>query len=237
MSFLFKPQEGINTDAIVIWRKKLKNYSRITLMTKSQGLITCAIPHRRLMTMKGAGYLQPFCAIHATLKPGQDDHYSLVQVDGMYAIPGLAEDFDTITYAAIAGELIMGALGKYEVNQHTYRLISLYSQAIRTKSIRLATIILGWQLLMLGGFVPSGRALDEEDNNIFWQDMAMNIGRPISLSLRQHLADLLKYNWKPETSLNFSKKDWQGLETLLYAYASLQFERELQAIQFLQMDI
>lgn len=235
MSFLSIPQAGINTDAIVIWRKKLKNYSRITLMTKSQGLITCAVPHRRLMNLKGAGYLQAFNAIHATLQPAADGYYSLVQVDGIYAIPGLLEDFDKITYAAIAGELIIGALGKYEVNPHAYRLISLFSQAIKTKPIRLATIILGWQLLLLGGFVPSRRALQEEDASLFWQDLGQEISKTVRPSIQEAIRQILSYSWKPDCALNLTKEEWNKVETILYAYSMTLFEQDLQSIKFLHL--
>ena len=172
---MVKAQEGINTEAIVIWRKKHKNYSTFTLMTKKEGLIACAIPHRRLINLKGAGYLQAFNAIQATLKPAPEDNFSLDQVDGIYAIQGMTDDFDTIAYAAVAGELIMTILPKYQVDLTSYRLISLFSQRIRHKSIRLATIILGWQLLMLGGFIPSGRALKDphEESQVFWQELAV----------------------------------------------------------------
>lgn len=234
---MVKAQEGINTEAIVIWRKKHKNYSIFTLMTKKEGLIACAIPHRRLINLKGAGYLQAFNAIQATLKPAPEDNFSLDQVDGIYAIQGMTDDFNTIAYAAVAGELIMTILPKYQVDLTSYRLISLFSQRIRHKSIRLATIILGWQLLMLGGFIPSGRALKDphEDSQVFWQELAMDLGRPLSKQFRDILIQILSYAWKEDSVLNLTRQDWQTLEKTLYAYAGSRLEKDLQSINFLQI--
>lgn len=236
---MFKAQDGINTEAIVIWRQKLKNYSRVTLMTQKEGLITCPIPNRRLMNLKSAGYLQPFNAVQVTLRPSGEGAFSLEQVDGIYAIQGMTDDLDRITYAAIAGELIMATLGKYEADWHLYRLVGAFSKTIRHKSIRLATIILGWQLLMLSGFLPSAKALREDagGQELFWEDMADAVGKPISLGLRQIIIQVLSYSWQKGESLNFSKLDWKALEELLYTYASLKLERDLKSVTFLHMSV
>ena len=202
-------------------------------MTKKEGLIACAIPHRRLINLKGAGYLQAFNAIQATLKPAPEDNFSLDQVDGIYAIQGMTDDFDTIAYAAVAGELIMSILPKYQVDLTSYRLISLFSQRIRHKSIRFATIILGWQLLMLGGFIPSGRALKDPHEDS--QELAMDLGRPLSNQFRESLVQILSYAWKEDSVLNLTRQDWQTLEKTLYAYAGIRLEKDLKSINFLQI--
>ena len=90
---------------------------------------------------------------------------------------------------------------------------------------------------MLGGFIPSGRALKDphEDSQAFWQELAMDLGRPLSKQFREILVQILSYAWKEDSVLNLTRQDWQTLEKTLYAFAGSRLEKDLQSINFLQI--
>ena len=48
--------------------------------------------------------------------------------------------------------LLLTASG--EKDEELYRLVRLYGRAIEIKDVRIVTVIAGWQLLALTGFLP-----------------------------------------------------------------------------------
>ena len=226
---------GVNTPAIVIWRQKHKNYSVFSFMTQKFGLIRCAVPHRRLVNIRSNGYLQPFSGVYITVT-SYGEHYSLSQVDGKYAIAALESDIEAIAYAAVAGEMILQLAHLDERSPEIFMTVTRYSQMIQKKSVKLGTIILGWQLLALSGFVPLGQALynHPDDHEEFWQDMAYDLGKPIRLEVRDAIAQVLLYDWTEDSKLNFTKSLWKILEETLYSYTVSRVEAPLQSLSFLR---
>lgn len=232
---MIKAQDGINSKAIVIWRKKFKNYSTFTFMTEKKGLITCAVPHRHLKNMKNAGYLRPFSYLYITVIPSDDENFNLLQVDGIYAIPGLESDLENIAYASIGGELVMSLMGKNDVDLSMYQLLLKFSHMVKEKPFKLGLIILGWQILTLTGFTPSKEAiLQDKGMDEFYLELGQSTSITISLSLKKGLVDILSYTWSNHEVINLSKYTWSDLEKLLYAYVAILLGHELRSVQFLR---
>lgn len=226
-------RDGTNTPAIVVWRKKHKLYSVFTFITPGLGIIQCSMPHKRLQSFRSGSYLRPFSGVYITVVL-DGEYMNLTQVDGSYIVESLDTDLTNISYASIAGELILKLFAMYDVDRNVFNRVVQYSKSIRTKSVRLGTIILGWQLLSLAGLTPSIK--DFESNNgvdVFFEEIYEVTGKSVGPQLRNSLPQVLSYDWGETTALELGKYAWQELEQLLYQYATHQFGEPMQSVQFL----
>ena len=237
---MIKGQDGITCQAIMIWRKKYKNYSSFTFITPKQGIITSAIPHRRLQSLKNSGYLRPFSAVYITVVPSLTG-YTLQQVDGIYAIANLEENLKNISYAAIAGETLMALFAKNDVDVAVYNVTSQFSKAIRTKPIQLASIIFIGHLIALAGLMPSKTAfMRGEGTEEFWLELKFTLGHHVSNEVKWGLSQILQYDWitgrieSTGQTLQLPQKVWRELEQIFYRYIEAHIGRELQSVKFLQ---
>lgn len=226
---------GQNQPAVVLWHKKRKNYTIYSFITPSLGIITCSVPHRRLHSLKAAGYLQPFSQVVITVQPADDDLYNLQQISGQTLVKSLEGNLQNICYTALAGELVMTFFYHTNADRSLYEKILLYARQIQRKSIPLATIILGWQLVSLAGFMPSpvdyrlGKGTDA-----FWDEVGRISFLSIATELKQALGFVLTYDWREGSQLAIGKSQWELLEKLLFAYVDTVAERPLESLRFLK---
>lgn len=224
----------LTTEAIVIWRKKLKNYSKFTLISYHCGLITCTMDHKRLQRLKNASYLTPFSKIYITINPNRD-HYHIEQIDGITMFSTMERNLESIAYTSMISELILKLTAKEDMDTSLYELVNQFSQIIHRKSIKLASLIMGWHLLMLAGFTPDREAiLSNNGLSEFWKELAHIIPSPITSEVQSGLLQVLTYQWNHKETINLNKSVWQNIEFLLYAYAAYQLNDQLQSVQFLK---
>ncbi|MBS4912877.1 MAG: recombination protein O N-terminal domain-containing protein [Veillonella sp.] len=227
---------GVNYEAIVLWRRKLKTYSVITFLTRQKGIIRCSVPHKRLQGMRSTGYLQPFSAVIITVEQ-QGEYYNLQQIDGKYIIRSIETDLNSICYAAFAGELISKLFPMEERDPSLFSLVYRFSQLVRTKSVPLAVIILGWQLMSKAGFVPSAADYGRENGlDRFLREFRGSTGFSLSRGAIEGLGQILAYSWsttEQQAALQLQKPVWLELERSLFAYATMQLGEELSSLTFL----
>lgn len=224
-------RETITQEAIVLWRRKRKNYSVYNFITPRLGIITSSVPHRRLYSLRSSGYLQPFSRVYITVS-SDGEYYSLQQVDGRSLIKGLENNLDNICYTAFIGELIVTLFTKGEANINLFQLIESFTQQIQFKSLPLASIILGWQLLSLAGFIPTGKEYSKGEMSFkkeVWQSVGIQVDNDMSLAIE----GILNYSWHKDSALSIPKQLWKRLENLLFAYAMIQADKELESVNFL----
>ena len=231
---MIKHQDGITTRAIVISRKKFKNYSLFTFITPRRGIVRCSIPHKWLQTLKNSSYLRPFSAVYITFLL-DEEYVNLVQLDGVYSIEQVDKSLSNISYIAIISELINELFQLYDVNEQVFSVIANFSNTIRHKSIRLGTIVLGWQLFSLAGLTPSKEAfLARNGIDEFWDELRSLTGASITGLMKRGIEDMISYSWDSKGPLNISKYTWNDLESLLYLYSTIQLGHELQSVNFLR---
>ncbi|WP_295238159.1 DNA repair protein RecO [Veillonella sp.] len=228
-----EPRLTINCEAIVLYRRKRKTYSIVTFLTKQRGLISCSIPQRRWQTLKNVGYLQPFSKVYITLSPN-GEYYDLQQIDGVYLIRAIESDLDSICYASFGGELISTAFAQEELDLGLYELVERFSKLIQTKSVPLAVILLGWQLLSIAGFVPAPKAYKQAHGvDRFVAEFTGSTGFNLSRQAQAALGEVLNYNWDPQLVVQLPRSLWLELERGLFAYATVQLGEELSSLRFL----
>lgn len=224
---------GFNTPAIVISRKKYKLHSLFTFITPRLGLIRASLPHKRLQTLRNSSYLRPFSAMYITVAP-DGDYVKVSQIDGSYVVESLDVNLENIAYAAVASELIQELFALYDVDRTVFDRVVQYSKQIRRRNVRLATIILGWQLLSLAGLVPQKEALQkEEEPEGFWQELSHIIEKRPSPSLRDMLSQVISYEWGDENMLSLHRSAWSELERYLFQFVTKEIGKELQSVKFL----
>lgn len=222
----------VNCDAIVLWKKKRKYHSIYACMTKQRGIIHFSLPHKQSQSMKLSNYLQPFSKVHLTLKE-EGDGYGLLQLDGDYI--GSFDNLDHIMYAAVAGDMITSFCAPHKVNLPLYHKVEGFASVIRTKPIRFAMIILGWQLLEEEGFIPmkghlqQGKGLEE-----LREEFVTTLEWTLTDEMIQSLLVLLSYAWDMNRELSLPKSQWDVWERLLFDFMEAQSERKLESLAFLR---
>lgn len=224
---------GLNTPAIVISRKKYKLHSLFTFITPRLGLIRASFSHKRLQTLRNSSYLRPFSAMYITVVP-DGDYVKVSQIDGSYVVESLDVNLENIAYAAVGSELIQELFALYDVDRAVFDTVVHYSKQIRHRNVRLATIILGWQLLSLAGLVPKGALLQKADESeAFWRELSYIIEKQPSIAIRDILGQVISYQWGEEEMLSFNGATWRDLERYLFQFATKEIGKELQSVKFL----
>lgn len=224
-----------NYEAIVLWRKKHKNYGVYAFLTKELGIVRCSVPHRSLPRLKAAGYLQPFSHVFVTLQ-ADGEFYNLQQLDGRHLVKSLQSDLNAICYTAFAAELtdalFRGTAGEART---LFRAVACYARALDTKPAPLATVIFGWQLLAMEGYI-SLRSPKEEPvpDSRFWEELQIQTGLTVTAMEQTALLKVLEYKWQKEEALSLTTQQWQRLEQMLFAYSTAILEAPMQSLLFLQ---
>ncbi len=223
-----------NHEAIVLWRRKRKNYSIYSFLVADGSIIVCSVPHRRLQSLRSAGYLQPFSQVVISVVP-DGEYYTLQQIEGQSLVRSLGTDLDSICYAAFIGELVVNLFRKGMHDVVLYELMKSFVQAIQTKPVPVATVVLGWQLLSHAGFMPVSRAYsDDKGVNFFWQEVYSSTGLAVSPDTKRGMDGILAYSWHPESTISLPKQVWKELEQALFAYTTVQLDKELESVKFLR---
>ena len=240
---------GVTERAVIVSQQKRGQAAIFSMVTEDGHLRQGILPNRRLSTMKGAGYLRPFSKVYITLgakkQIGRELHYlqEIQQVDGISVVSTLLDSLENIAYTSIAGELIHLLFSISEGERELFSRLEGYASAIDEKSTRIATIVLGWQLLEIGGFVPRAEVLlstGEEGSLVeakqaFWKEVQWATGRiiPISEAFQQGLGNILTYRWG-EGKLSGSESFWKEGEELLFSFSESALGERLKSRSFLQ---
>ena len=130
-----------------------------------------------------------------------------------------------------------------EADEVLYNLVRLYGRAIELKDVRIVTLIAGWQLMALTGFLP-----DIDTARVFYQgqgycqqpvyyiddEMPENMKElPLTPTVRQTWKTLVHYPWGTEKTVNLRGSDLKFLEALLYNYVNQCSERQMKTPELL----
>lgn len=223
----------VNYKAIVLWKKKGKEETEIHLLTQERGLVSAYIGHTRLKSLKNPGYLQPFSYIDVTVKESPTVSY-ISQIIGQSTPALLMGSLENIAYAAFAGEFIGKLFNRDEINRPLFRLVKYYAQSLDKKAIPIATLILGWQLMSLAGFMPGyvqfKRAEAQSD---FLAEVYGTTGISLSEVATELLGRIMAYGWQENEVLYCRKDTLAELERALFAYGTAQIGEPLESLRFL----
>ena len=220
------------SEAIVLWRKKRKYYSIYAFLTKLEGIILCSVPHKRKANYKEGAYLQPLSRLYLTVAPN-GDMYDIIQIDGISTRD--YESLEDISYATFSGELVSALFEKGKLDRSVYTNMSRFLQSIQDKPIRLGSIVLGWHMLSIAGFVPQGQHCKEpEAMASLCDEIYETCQYVVKQDLQQGITMLLNYDWIPTKPLHLTANQWDQLEILLRKLLTYQLGYTLHSIEFLE---
>ena len=220
------------SEAIVLWRKKRKYYSIYAFLTKSEGIILCSVPHKRKANYKEGAYLQPLSRLYLTVAPN-GDMYDIIQMDGISTRN--YESLEDISYVTFSGELVSALFEKGKLDRSVYTNMSRFLQAIQDKPVRLGSIVLGWHMLSIAGFVPQGQHCKEPEAMASLCDEIYEACQyVVKQELQQGITALLNYDWIPTKPLRLTANQWDQLEILLRKLLTYQLGYTLHSIEFLE---
>ena len=220
------------SEAIVLWRKKRKYYSIYAFLTKSEGIILCSVPHKRKANYKEGAYLQPLSRLYLTVAPN-GDMYDIIQMDGISTRN--YESLEDISYATFSGELVSALFEKGTLDRGVYANMSRFLQAIQDKPVRLGSIVLGWHMLSIAGFVPQGQHCKEpEAMASLCDEIYETCQYVVKQDLQQAITLILNYDWIPTKPLRLNATQWNQLEILLQKILTYQLGYTLHSIEFLE---
>ena len=220
------------SEAIVLWRKKRKYYSIYAFLTKLEGIILCSVPHKRKANYKEGAFLQPLSRLYLTVAPN-GDMYDIIQIDGISIRD--YESLEDISYATFSGELVSALFEKGKLERSVYTNMNRFLQSIQDKPIRLGSIVLGWHMLILAGFVPQGQHCeDPEAMASLCDEIYETCQYVVKQDVQQGIESVLKYDWIPTKSLRLTANQWDELEILLRKILTYQLGYTLHSIEFLE---
>ena len=220
------------SEAIVLWRKKRKYYSIYAFLTKLEGIILCSVPHKRKANYKEGAFLQPLSRLYLTVSPN-GDMYDIIQIDGISTRD--YESLEDISYATFSGELVSALFEKGTLDRGVYTNMSRFLQSIQDKPIRLGSIVLGWHMLSLAGFVPQGQHCKEpEAMASLCDEIYETCQYVVKQDLEQAIILILNYDWIPTKPLRLNATQWDQLEILLRKLLTYQLGYTLHSIEFLE---
>ena len=220
------------SEAIVLWRKKRKYYSIYAFLTKLEGIILCSVPHKRKANYKEGAYLQPLSRLYLTVAPN-GDMYDIIQIDGISTRN--YESLEDISYATFSGELVSALFEKGTLDRGVYTNMSRFLQAIQDKPVRLGSIVLGWHMLSIAGFVPQGQHCKEpEAMASLCDEIYETCQYVVKQDLQQAITLISNYDWIPTKPLRLNATQWDQLEILLRKLLTYQLGYTLHSIEFLE---
>ena len=220
------------SEAIVLWRKKRKYYSIYAFLTKLEGIILCSVPHKRKANYKEGAYLQPLSRLYLTVAPN-GDMYDIIQIDGISTRN--YESLEDISYATFSGELVSALFEKGTLDRGVYTNMSRFLQVIQDKPVRLGSIVLGWHMLSIAGFVPQGQHCKEpEAMASLCDEIYETCQYVVKQDLEQAIILILNYDWIPTKPLRLNATQWDQLEILLRKLLTYQLGYTLHSIEFLE---
>lgn len=224
---------GLTKEAIILWKKKNRLQSIFSFVTETGEVFTGSILNSRLNTMKDGGYLQPFGHAFVTIVEG-NNYYSIQQVDGVSVLRQAQQDLLSITYLAYGGELIYKLFQQAGADERLFSTLKAFVGAMRHKPIPLGVVILGWQIMHLAGFVPSGEEMRTPSVAAsFSQELYETTEIRLSPKGLEEVQQILLYDWSDTLQLTIARTVWAELEKALFSYSTVQLGDMLESLRFM----
>ena len=143
-----RPYDGI----ILAVKKTSAKQLVLTILTHQEGILH-VLARRSTQGKMGYGALAPLAEISFDVFE-KDGVHTLTEYDcrANWRLRDLT--WDGYVYSQIFVEMVLLLTASGEKDEELYRLVRLYGRAIEVKDVRIVTLIAGWQLLALTGFLP-----------------------------------------------------------------------------------
>lgn len=235
-SFYGRPSSRPYDGVILKCRKASAKQLVLTIFTCQQGLMT-VLARRSSQGKMGYGSLTPLAEITFDVLE-KDEVCTLTEYDCRSNQRLRQLTWDSYVYSQIFTEIVLFLTTAGEKDETVYNLIRLYGRAIELKEPRIVTIIAGWQLVALTGFLPDIASAPIFQGGVGYGGQpgyyigteAENMQEiPVSESVRQTWQTLVHYVWGSQEKIHLRRQDLAFLEQLLYNYVSQCREKRMKS--------
>lgn len=167
-------------------------------MTHQEGILH-VLARRSTQGKMGYGALSPLAEISFDVFE-KDGVHTLTEYDCRANRRLRDLTWDGYVYSQIFVEMVLFLTASGERDEELYRLVRLYGRAIEIKDVRIVTLIAGWQLLALTGFLP-----ETEEARVFYRGQGY-CGQPVYYIDYQHRDDMAERQLTPAV-----RQTWQTL--------------------------
>lgn len=223
-------------DGIVLQAKHAGQQHVLTVFTKQAGILR-VFSRRSGRKKQGFGAFLPLSAITFEALP-QGDSYTMSEYDCQSNRAMRDMTLEGYVYSQLFVEMVRTLVPSNVADAAVYTLLATYAKAVETKDIRLATIIAGWQLVALAGFVPDLASvrvfagLRDAETAYYIADEAPEGMEEVSVTpaVKQDWTSMLRYRWDQAEIVRFRAGHVAFLERLLYSYVEQCSERPLRSL-------
>jgi len=240
-------------EGVILNTNDFGNSNRVvTIFTKNFGKIEVNAYGCRRARSPISGAIQMFNKIRAEIKKGAQVD-SIVDADVINFFPNLTADIERLSYAAIFFEIVNKMMLPKIVDDRVYNLIENFLPAINLKNPQVAALISIAQFLEFSGFqlnfkncVRCGKiilgdaSLSLEDGGAICESCSHGAvkGFAYSENLRLTFEKMKNFDWNLEEKINFSARQINSAQKILFRYVQIILGQELRSINFLkQIDL
>lgn len=236
-------------EGVILNTNDFGNSNRVvTIFTKNFGKIEVNAYGCRRARSPISGAIQMFNKIRAEIKKGAQVD-SIVDADVVNFFPNLTADIERLSYAAIFFEIVNKMMLPKIVDDRVYNLIENSLPALNLKNPQIAALISIAQFLELSGFqlnfkncVRCGKiilgdaSLSLEDGGAICENCSHGAvkGFAYSENLRLTFEKMKNFDWNSENKINFSARQINSVQKILFRYVQIILGQELRSINFLR---
>ena len=241
--------QTFQVEGIILNTNDFGNSNRVvTIFTKNFGKIEINAYGCRRARSPISGAIQMFNKIRAEIKKGAQVD-SIVDADVVNFFPNLTADIERLSYAAIFFEIVNKMMLPKIVDDRVYNLIENSLPALNLKNPQVAALISIAQFLELSGFqlnfkncVRCGKiilgdaSLSLEDGGAICENCSHGAvkGFAYSENLRLTFEKMKNFDWNSENKINFSARQINSAQKILFRYVQIILGQELRSINFLR---
>lgn len=235
-------------DNIVILQ--IKNWEEkdklITAFSEQQGKIDILAYGVKQAKSAFAGLLRPMNNLQVELSPGKR-YEMLRQCELIGSSVPMITDINQLAYISIIAEITIELTAYKETLPNIYVLLLDTLRLLQLKNKRLVTVFFGFKMLELTGFAPCYQSCvvcnKEIASDAFFsplqggavcQDCSVSTELAFSFATNKLLAEIMLMDFKNPPELKIKGKDLKELENILYKFLTMQIEKPLRTLKFLQ---
>ena len=220
----------------------------VTLYTKEFGKLEVNAYGCRRARSPISGAIQMFNKIRAEIKKGAQVD-SIRDADVLNFYPNLTADIERLSYAAIFFEIVNKMMLPKIVDDRVYNLIENSLPALNVKNPQVAALISIAQFLEVSGFqlnykncvrcgkiITGNASMSLADGGAICESCSHGAvkGFAYSENLRLTFGTLINFDWQAEEKINFSARQINAAQKILFQYIQIILGQELRSINFLR---
>lgn len=225
------------------WEEKDK---LITAFSQHQGKIDILAYGVKQAKSSIAGLLRPMNNLQVELSPGKK-YEMLRQCELIGNRLPMSTDVNQLAYISIIAEMTIELTAYKEDLAEVYDLLLATLDLLQARNKRLVTVFFGFKMLELTGFAPCyqncvvcNKEMEEDaffsalQGGAVCKNCSVSTELPFSLTTNALLGEIMLMDFKNPPDLKIKGKDLKELETILYKFLTMQIEKPLRSLKFLQ---